>query len=129
MVSRPIAVIFVAFMTGALGGCASDVNPVRDLFVSAGAGPGVVTRPDFVEASRPANVGYMPVGVSAPVRPVPKKTAEEVKKMEAELGATRAAHEARAAEARRLSTSPPPEPPRVAPIPPVQPGLEGPKRP
>jgi hypothetical protein len=105
-----------AALSAGLSACAGDQNPVRDAFVGAGLGTTLPKRPDFVEASRPASTEYMPVGVSAPPRPSAKRTPEQVKALEAELDGTRARNQSSADEARRLATTPAPEPVRVAPI-------------
>lgn len=105
--------VLIALLSAGLGACAGDVNPVRDAFVGAGVGATVPKRPDFVEASRPASVDYLPVGVSAPPRSTRPRTPDEVKAMEAELAAARAAQDARAEEARRAASTPPPAPVRV----------------
>ncbi len=115
------ALPLAALLAAALGACASDINPVRDVFVGVGAGAKVPARPDFVEASRPASVDYMPVGVAAKPRSVAKKNADQVKAMEAELDGTRAGQEARATEARKAAETPPIEPVKVEPIPALAP--------
>src|SRR5215212_2101475 len=97
----------------ALAGCSADVNPVRDVFVATGVGAKPKPAPDFVVQSRPDAVDYIPVGASAPARPIRNKTAAEAKATEAELDATRAAVEAKAAEARQVgaaSAAPAPAP-------------------
>lgn len=92
--------------------CTGGSNPVRDIAVSAGAGPRAVETPDFVEQSRPQRpLDYIPVGTSAPPRPSQARTAEEVKKEEAEMDSVRAANEAAARAAlRRGEATPPAEP-------------------
>ncbi len=108
--------VLAALLAAGASACAGDVNPVRDVAVGTGFGTTLPQRPDFVEASRPASLDYMPVGVSAPPRATRNKTPDQVKAMEAELDGLRGAQEARAAEARRLAMTPAPEPVRVAPI-------------
>ena len=87
---------------------------MRDAFVATGVGAKPPPAPDFVRDSRPATIDYLPVGVSAPARPVTRKTAAEVKASEAELDALRTAQEAQAAQARELAGAPAPAavPPR-----------------
>jgi hypothetical protein len=94
-----------------LAGCSGDINPVRDVVVGVGVGADRKKAQDFVERTRPAQVDYMPVGVSAPARPIAAKPIAGVKAAEAEMDALRAANEARAAEARQAGATPPPQPP------------------
>ncbi|WP_240539972.1 hypothetical protein [Salinarimonas soli] len=110
MARRHVALSLAIIATAALGACAGDTNPVRDVAVGAGFGRTVPQRPDFVEASRPAGTDYMPVGVAAPPRALAKKTPDQVKAMEAELDGTRTGHGPMADEARRLAATPPPAP-------------------
>ena len=110
MARRSAALLLATLATGALGACAGDTNPVRDVVVGTGFGANVPQRPDFVQATRPASTDYMPVGVAAPPRALAKKTPEQVKAAEAELDGTRDAHGPRAEEARRLAATPPPAP-------------------
>jgi hypothetical protein len=104
---RALALAAAAF---ALAGCSGDLNPVRDAFVATGIGGKARQAPDFVIQSRPETVDYVPVGVSAPARPIRAKTAAETKAAEQELDSVRAANEARAAEARVVGATPPPAP-------------------
>jgi hypothetical protein len=92
----------------ALAGCSADTNPVRDVFVATGVGAKPKPAPDFVVQSRPEAVDYVPVGVSAPARPIRGKTVAETKAAEAELDAQRAAIEAKATEARQVGATPAP---------------------
>lgn len=111
-----------------LGGCAGDLNPVRDVFVGVGAGATPAPAPDFVEASRAsAPTGYVPVAVT-PQRETPAKTAAEVAALEAELSATRDDTLARGESARRLSVGPTPAPVTVPPLPPIEEDLAPPVR-
>ena len=113
---RGASLVF-AVMALALAGCSTDVNPVRDVFVATGVGAKPRPAPEFIAQSRPDNLDYLPVGVSAPPRAIRGKTASETKSAEAELDAVRAANEAKAAEARQAGATPPP-----APVAPAQPG-------
>ena len=90
----------LCWMAAGLGACSADVNPVRDVAVATGIGPQPRTAPDFVAASRPQKLDYIPVGVSAPARPTAAKAQARVGAFEAEMEAVRAANDARAAEAR-----------------------------
>ncbi|WP_375465994.1 hypothetical protein [uncultured Methylobacterium sp.] len=108
----PSAVILRSLALGAaaaVGACSGDVSPIRTLAVEAGYGPKTVAAPDFVTASRPkAAAAFMPVGVSAPPRPVRAKSAESQKALEAELEGARGRNESkgRAAESAGKATKP-----------------------
>ncbi len=105
---RPI--LAVAAIALGLAGCSADTNPVRDVFVATGVGAKPKPAPDFVVNSRSETVDYIPVGVSAPVRPIRGKTAAETQAAEAELDAARAAVETKALEARQVGATPAPAP-------------------
>lgn len=110
MKSTSLTIIAVAF---ALAGC-GETNLVRD----AAQGVGLAGRPSepapFVEQSRPnAPSGFMAVGVSAPPRSEPRKTAAEFKALEAELEAEKARLAAQGAAARQAGSTPPAKPPAV----------------
>lgn len=107
-----------------VGGCAGDLNPVRDVFVVTGIGDAPRERPEFVEATRPERLQYIPVGTSAATRETAPKTAEEIVAMEEELRLLQASNETRAAGARSLALSPAPEPVVVEPIPEMSPAPE-----
>jgi hypothetical protein len=97
----------------ALCGC-GDTNLVRD----AAQGVGLAGRPsevtDFVRDSRQdAPSGFMAVGVSAPARPAPRKSAAEFRAMEAALDADRARLEAEGAAARAAGATPAAKPPPI----------------
>ncbi|WP_236960173.1 hypothetical protein [Methylobacterium durans] len=85
-VLRAIAVAGAA-LTAA---CSADTSPLR----LAAAEPKPVPAPDFVAQSRTSG-DYLPVGISAPVRPVRAKSAESQKALEAELEGARNRNEAR----------------------------------
>jgi hypothetical protein len=110
MVSRLTARSLVVAALLAAAACTGDVNPVRDLVVRAGAGPEPAKTPDFVTASRRRSTDYLPVGTSAPARPTPARTADQVKAEEAALDAVRSANEAAAAEAAQAGGSEAPKP-------------------
>ncbi len=102
--------------TAALAACSGDLNPVRDVAVAAGVGNDRKKAEDFIETTRPENLDYMPVGVSAPPRAVTAKPVADVKAAEAEMDAIRAGNEARAAAARQAGATPAPQaPPRPLP--------------
>lgn len=96
-----------AALVAMLGACSTDGNPVRDAVQRAGLGPKIAPAPDFVAASRPARLDYLPVArpVSAPS---PKgKRADEVKAAEAEMESLRVQNESRGAAARRAAGTKP----------------------
>jgi hypothetical protein len=102
-------------VAAALGACSGDLNPMRDAAVATGIGAERRKGPDFVEKSRPAELDYLPVGVTAPGRSTAAKPAARVKAVEAEMDAARAANEARGAEARKAGATPPPQAPSLRP--------------
>ncbi|MCO4054211.1 MAG: hypothetical protein HEQ16_09190 [Bosea sp.] len=98
-------------LLAALGGC-GDANLVRD----AAQGVGLAGRPsetaDFVRSSRAdAPSGFMAVGVSAPPRAGPRRSAAEFRALEAGLEADKARLEAEGAAARQAGATPPAKPP------------------
>jgi hypothetical protein len=96
-------------MVGALLGlaaCSGDTNPVRDALVTTGVGTAPRPAPDFVAASRPETIDYIPVGAT-PAKTA-AKSADQVKATEAAMEKTRAANESRAAAARKLGETPAP---------------------
>ena len=95
-----------------LGACSGDLNPVRDVAVAAGVGAPPRTAPDFVTRTRPEKLDYLPVGTSAPARPIAAKPQAAAKAFEAEMEGVRAANDTRAAEARAAGASPAPIPGR-----------------
>jgi len=103
-------VLMIAVATSALAACSGDLNPVRDAMVATGVGAQTQQAPEFVARSRPERLDYIPVGTSAPPRPVPAKTADQVKAVEGELDQIRARNEAQAEAARRAGATPPPAP-------------------
>jgi hypothetical protein len=102
--SSRLAAAVLAAAAFALAGC-GETNLVRDGFVAAGMGAKVPEAAEFVRTSRPAKTDYLPVGVSAPPRPVVSKTAPEVKAGEAELDTLRGANEAKAADTRQVGST------------------------
>ncbi|POR42885.1 hypothetical protein [Methylobacterium sp. V23] len=89
--SQFVAVVAVAVL---LAGCSGDLNPMRIAYGTGEAGP-PAKAPDFVAQSRRGSDDFMPVGVSAPARPIRAKTPEGTKALEAELVAARGRNEAR----------------------------------
>lgn len=89
--SQFVAVVAVAVL---VAGCSGDLNPMRIAYGTGEAGP-PAKAPDFVAQSRRGNDAFMPVGVSAPARPIRAKTPEGTKALEADLVAARGRNEAR----------------------------------
>ena len=90
-------------------GCSGDLSPLREAYMPAAAKPKAVDAPEFVADSRPKADGqFLPVGVSAPPRPVRAKSSEGTKALAAELEGARGANEAkgRAAESAGRATKP-----------------------
>jgi hypothetical protein len=109
MALKPVAPALALAVSLSLAGC-GETNLVRD----AAQGVGLAGRPspaaDFVQQSRPQDVGYLPVGVSAPDRPAPRRTAADFKQLEADLELRKAQVESAAASARAAGATPPPRP-------------------
>ncbi len=105
--------LMIAMAMPLLAGC-TEGNPVRD----AAQGVGLAGRPsepaDFVRSSRATSpAGFMAVGVSAPPRPVARRTAEEFRAMEKALDADRARLQAQGAAARQAGATAPAKPPAI----------------
>ena len=92
-----------------LSACSGDTNPVRDLLVTTGVGAEPKPAPDFVAASRPGTIDYIPVGTTP--EKAKAKTADEVKAAQAAMDQTRSSNESRAAAARELGATPAPSAP------------------
>ncbi|GEP05046.1 hypothetical protein [Methylobacterium oxalidis] len=91
MASARHALSAVALLVSALtAACSADTSPLR-LAEPAKRNP---ETPDFVAASRRGG-DYLPVGISAPQRPVRAKSAESQKALAAELEGARSRNEAR----------------------------------
>lgn len=95
--ARPAALAAVLLAGSMLAGCAgsqsavsSTVKPLTD---AAGFSTKVDPPKDFVTATRPANIDYMPVGVTPPSRPQPIMKPADLAKATGDLEATRAAHD------------------------------------
>ena len=109
---RVLLIACAALTGGGLSACSGDTNYVRDGFVAAGVGTERKKAPDFVEQSRPADIGYTPVGVAPPKRAQAAKHPSTVKAGEAEMDALRAANEARAKDTKAAgATVEAPKPP------------------
>ena len=64
-------------------------NPIKSVVETVGFATTAPEPQGFVKATRPATLEYMPVGITPPARSLKPKKADEVKKMEDELMATR----------------------------------------
>lgn len=106
-----------SFALSLLGACSGDVNPMREAALGLGSGVKPLPAPDFVAESRPASGGvFMPVGVSAPKRPVRAKSAEGQKTLEAELEGARSRNESKGRAAEGVAKAQPKAPkPNAAP--------------
>lgn len=89
-------------------GCSG--NPTGEFLESSGLAPKTAPRPDFVAASRPQNLDYIPIGTPQEGRPTAAKTADEVKAAEAELDSVRAQNQVRGEAAAQLGGTPAPTP-------------------
>lgn len=92
----------------AVAGCSG--NPTGEFLESSGLAPKTAPRPDFVAATRPKNLDYIPIGTPQEGRPTPPRTADQVKAAEAELDAVRAQNQTRGQAAAQLGGTPAPEP-------------------
>lgn len=96
-----------ATATAMAAACSSDVNPLREAATQIGYGAKPVAAPDFVANSRKGGGDFLPVGVSAPQRPIRAKSTEGQKALESELEGARSRNEAkgRAAEGAAKTTA------------------------
>ncbi|ACA20092.1 conserved hypothetical protein [Methylobacterium sp. 4-46] len=96
----PLRRALLLTLAPALSACVLDgSNPVRDAARAIVPAPKPVEAPDFVARSRRPDIDYVPVGTSAPPRPVRAKSAAGVKDLEAELDASRRRNEAKGRDA------------------------------
>lgn len=117
-----------AFMAAALtAGCSG--NPTGEFLESSGLAPKTAPRPDFVAASRPQNLDYIPIGTPQEGRPTAAKTADEVKAAEAELDSVRAQNQSRGEAAAQLGGTPAPTPVALPSTAPAQPAAKKKKTP
>ncbi|KQT86575.1 hypothetical protein ASG60_15600 [Methylobacterium sp. Leaf469] len=89
-------------VAGFAGACSSDLNPLKAAYQPGPAAPA------FVAEARKPGGDFLPVGVSAPARPIRAKSAEGTKALEAELEGARGRNEAqgRSAESAGRATRP-----------------------
>jgi hypothetical protein len=74
--------------------CACEGNPVKDAAQFAGIGGEPKPSPDFVTRTRSGSYDYMPVGESAPKRPLKPKDVAGVAAAEKDLDGVKARNEA-----------------------------------
>ncbi|KPQ09187.1 MAG: hypothetical protein HLUCCO17_16025 [Saliniramus fredricksonii] len=106
-----------------LGGCAGDLNPVRDVFVATGVGEAEREAPEFIAGTRPGEFAYAPIRSIDRVTNEPR-TEEELVEMEDDLRRLQESQAARAAQTRRMTLLPDPEPVIVEPLPDFDPAIE-----
>ncbi|KQP52606.1 hypothetical protein [Methylobacterium sp. Leaf108] len=101
-----LAVPALVVLALAVTGCSGDVSPLRQAYMAPAAKP--VAAPEFVAGSRKTDETFLPVGVSAPARPIRARSSEGAKALAAELEGARGANEAkgRAAESAARATKP-----------------------
>lgn len=108
--SRISRMVLAILAVANVAACADGSNPAKDLATTLGAGPKNAPTPDFVAASRPQSLDYMPVGTRGTGRTTAARTPDEIKAAEAELDAIRTQNEAAGAAAAQLGGTPPPQP-------------------
>jgi len=106
-----------------LGGCAGDLNPVRDVFVATGVGEAEREAPEFIAGTRPGEFAF------APIRSIDRaanepRSEEELVEMEDDLRRLQERQAARAAQTRRMTLLPDPEPVVVEPLPDFDPAID-----
>jgi hypothetical protein len=92
------------------GAACTSGNPAGQLIASTGLGPTQAKPQDFVVASRPGTVDFIPIQPQAPGRPTPAKTAAQVKEVETEMDSLRERNASAGAAAAELGGTPPPDP-------------------
>ncbi|MBM6595632.1 hypothetical protein [Microvirga pudoricolor] len=107
--------VYQVVVKGAAGLCvvglaACSGNTAGNLVRSTGFGPTTAASPDFVSASRPQNLDYIPITAPGPGRETPAKTADQVKAVEAEMDALRERNAAAGATAAEAGGTPAPDP-------------------
>ncbi|MGY2048695.1 hypothetical protein [Methylobacterium sp. JK268] len=97
-------------LTPVLSACVLDGGSTRDLATSAGLVAKPVEAPDFVAQSRREGIDYLPVGVSAPARPIRARSAAGTESLAKDLDASRRRNESRGREAAKVgAAAKPPE--------------------
>jgi hypothetical protein len=113
MRTRAFPALILCAAAAALASC-GETNLMRDAAIATGIATPPKEAPEFVRQSRPAQLDYMPVGVSAPPREATYKSKAAVTAAEAELDTLRTGNAAKGAEARQAGATPAPvaAPPR-----------------
>lgn len=96
----------------ALSGCAGEDNVLKSTAKLADFAKTPVESKDFVKASRPEDLAYIPVGTKV-TRENRKLTPAEFKALEADLDASRTKNEAAGAAAKVAGATPPPAPLKI----------------
>ena len=92
-----------------LSGCVGEDNVLKNTAKLADFAKTPVESKEFVKASRPENLAYIPVGTKV-TRENRKLTPAEFKALEADLDVTRTKNEAAGAAAKIAGATPPPAP-------------------
>ncbi|MBZ6075036.1 hypothetical protein [Microvirga puerhi] len=106
-IARTVAAGCAFLLAALLAGCGG--NATGEFVESSGLGPKMAARPDFITASRPQNLDYIPIGTPQEGRPTAAKTLDEVKAAEAELDAVRAQNQSKGEAAAQLGGTPAPQ--------------------
>jgi hypothetical protein len=111
---RAILSVIVGLAVPALGagGCTASDGGAKSITEVVGFTTRVPPPKPFVQESRPEELPYLPIGVSA-TRDAPRKTPAQFKEIESSLDAQRGSNEAAGAQARVLGSTPPPAPPAL----------------
>ena len=104
---RALRALILCAAAAGLAAC-GETNLMRDAAFATGIATPPKEAPEFIRQSRPAQLDYLPVGVSAPPREATYKTKAAVTAAEAELDATRTGNEAKGAQARQAGATPAP---------------------
>ncbi|GGC71496.1 hypothetical protein [Chelatococcus reniformis] len=95
----------------AMGGCAAELGTsVKGVAKATGFATDSPKSTEFVAASRPARIDYMPVGIAQPARPTPPKSAAEVQALQKNLEDTRTANTEAGRSAQAAGQTPAPTP-------------------
>ncbi|WP_131817753.1 hypothetical protein [Saliniramus fredricksonii] len=96
---------------------------MRDVFVATGVGEAEREAPEFIAGTRPGEFAYAPIRSIDRVTNEPR-TEEELVEMEDDLRRLQESQAARAAQTRRMTLLPDPEPVIVEPLPDFDPAIE-----
>lgn len=110
--SPAAALLFIAL---GCAGCAAG-GPVHGVAKVTGFATDAPQAADFVEATRPEQLAYKPVGVKPPDRGHAPLSAEEIESLKTGLDGRRQRNESEAAVARQLGSTPMAQPPVIPPL-------------